>query len=189
MHKPTEKDAKHLSKLAQYVNGTRDLKLRFAPSDGVLRCSIDASYNMHPDAKGHTGAAIYLGGWKAPFIVVSKKQTHVASSSTEAELIALSDGVKHLIWAKGMCEEIGVAQPMHLVVQQDNKSTITLIKGTAAHKSKSINAKLFWTRQYSENKEIDLQYVESEKIRADPLTKCVKVKWMFTRWRNDLLNI
>ena len=53
---------------------------------------------MHPDGKGHTGVCITIGG--GFFYVSSTKQKISTKSSTEAELVGVSDGVSQMIWAR-----------------------------------------------------------------------------------------
>ena len=69
---PDEDDYKTLTRMMQYLHGTKDLILMLRASDeGIVRWWIDASYAVHEDMKGHTGAtlslgkgAIYSGSWK-----------------------------------------------------------------------------------------------------------------------------
>ena len=50
---------------------------------------VDASFGCHENGKSHTGVCITLGD--GPVFVRSVKQKIVTKSSTEAELVALSD--------------------------------------------------------------------------------------------------
>ena len=50
---------------------------------------IDASFGCHENGKSHTGICISLGN--GPVFVRSVKQKIVTKSSTESELVALSD--------------------------------------------------------------------------------------------------
>ena len=59
---------------------------------------IDASYGVHADGKSHSGTIITLGA--GPVYVRSSKQKIVTKSSSEAELVALSDNASHVIWAR-----------------------------------------------------------------------------------------
>jgi hypothetical protein len=80
------------------VNGTKDLGL-------ILKCpdvtaievvtSADASYGIHSDGKGQSGISTSFG--IGAVNSSTTKQKIVAKSSSEAELIASSDGVSHLI--------------------------------------------------------------------------------------------
>ena len=57
---------------------------------------VDASYGVHADAKSHTGGIISIG--RGATYVKSSKQKLVSKSSTEAELIGLSDMTSNIIW-------------------------------------------------------------------------------------------
>ena len=93
--------------------------------DMRLRAFIDASYGVHADGKSHTGGVMTLGrGGIGPRSV---KQKIVAKSSTEAELIGVSDYLGDVIetW------EFLIAQGYRMepaLVMQDNMSTLHLIK-------------------------------------------------------------
>ena len=76
--------------MIQYLRGTRTLILTLqANDDGIVRWWIDASYAVHEDMKGHTGATLSLG--KGGIYSGSWKQKLVARSSTESELIGVYD--------------------------------------------------------------------------------------------------
>ena len=72
----------------------------------VLFAYIDASYGTHPDGKSHTGVCMLLG--KGAFYVQSCKQKIVSKSSTEAEIVAVSDGISEVIWARNFLLGQGV---------------------------------------------------------------------------------
>ena len=72
LRSPDEDDYKKLTWMIQYLRGTKDMVLTLRASDeGIVRWWIDASYAVHEDMKGHTGATlslgkgvIYSGSWK-----------------------------------------------------------------------------------------------------------------------------
>ncbi len=89
---PTEEDLSKLMRCFRYLKGTSDLKLVLSGSKGMVITSyMDASYAVHPDGKSHTGATISIGG--GAVYSKSSKQKLVAKSSTEAELVGLSDAL------------------------------------------------------------------------------------------------
>jgi hypothetical protein len=56
---PTEEDERKLLRVLKYLGGSRDLVLTLTGSkDMIVSSYIDASYAVHPDGKGHTGAVI-----------------------------------------------------------------------------------------------------------------------------------
>ena len=106
LHNPDEDDYKKLTWMIRYLHGTKDLILTLrANNDGIVRWWIDASYAVHEDMKGHTGATLSLG--KGGIYNGSWKQKMVACSSTESELIRVYDVLPQVLWTKKVLEEQG----------------------------------------------------------------------------------
>ena len=59
---------------------------------------VDASYAVHDDMRSQTGMAISLG--QGTTMSNSTTQKLNTKSSTEAELVALSDAAGHIIWTR-----------------------------------------------------------------------------------------
>jgi hypothetical protein len=115
--------------------------------------SIDASYAVHHDAKGHSGIIITLGPHGIPIYVRAKKQKLTARSSTESELIALGDGTAIIIWCRDWMEEAGYPQDPAKIAQ-DNKSTLRLAHNGEGNfgKTKHINVRFFYVKELVEAK-------------------------------------
>ena len=80
--KPDEDDWAKLRRVLQYLLGTLNLKLTLKVDDlSTIRWFVDASYAIHPDCKGHTGAVMTLG--KGAMTSTSTKQKVNVRSSTE----------------------------------------------------------------------------------------------------------
>ena len=110
--------------MIRYLCGTKDLILTLcANDDGIVRWWINASYAVHDDMKGHTGAALLLG--KGGIYSGSWKQRLVARSSTESELVGVYDILPQILWTKQFLEEQGWLDSA-TVVYQDNTSSILL---------------------------------------------------------------
>jgi hypothetical protein len=60
--KATEEDKRKLFRLMGFLHGTRKHVLELRPKDLQVVAYIDASFAPHPDAKSHSGVAIYVGG-------------------------------------------------------------------------------------------------------------------------------
>ena len=76
----------------RYLHSTQDfginIDVNFNPH---VIAYVDASYAVHKDFKSHTGAVISLG--QGPVYVKSTKQKINSKSSTEAEIVAVSDAL------------------------------------------------------------------------------------------------
>ena len=82
-----------------YFNGCPELGIILRADDGIqVLAHIDASFAVHSDMKSHTGGFITLGS--GPVYVSSKRQTLVTKSSTEAELVGLSDVLPQVLWTR-----------------------------------------------------------------------------------------
>jgi hypothetical protein len=89
-----------------YLNGIRELGIMLRCSEGVpILGHVDASFATHDNMRSHTGSFITLGG--GPVNASSRKQSMVARSSTEAELIRASDALPQILWTREFLIEQG----------------------------------------------------------------------------------
>jgi hypothetical protein len=166
----TERDAVKLQRLINYVSTTKDRKLTLKVEYPVrVFCFVDASYGVHVDGKSHTGAAVTLGA--GVFLAKSSKQKIVTKSSTEAELVAITDCLGDLIFVRNLLLHQGYDVPA-LFLFQDNKSTITLCqKGGAGHRTKHIKIRNFFVKERLDDGEVTIRWLRTELMIADALTK------------------
>ena len=90
-----------------YLSGTIDLSLTLKV-EGPIRVSayVDASFATHSSKmKSHTGVYITLG--KGAIYCRPSKQKLATKSSTEAELVGISDALPQIIWFKHFIEARG----------------------------------------------------------------------------------
>lgn len=119
-----------------------------------LNIFVDASFGLYEDGKSVTGVAIMLGDVK------SGMQKIVTRSSTESELVGVSDALSQVLWTReyllAAWLQIGPA-----IIYQDNQSTIFLAnKGrSTSERSRHIKISYFFVQHYIEASEIKLQYL------------------------------
>ena len=184
---PTQQDWNKLLRIVKYLKGTIDLTLHLSASkDLTINSFIDASFATHPDMKSHTGEMITLGG--GAILCKSSKQKLVSRSSTEAELIALNDGLSDALWVKSFLE--GQGYKTNIVINQDNKSTIALAeKGeSTTTRTRHINIRYFFIKEKIDNKEVKLVHMKTEDMLADFFSKPLQGS-LFERMRDAILNI
>jgi hypothetical protein len=143
------------------------------PDDMKLYVWADASDNCHFDAKGHTGVYISIGKDNgSPVFFMSKVQSLVSRSSTEAELIAVYQSIPHALWAMHALSEWGYVQEQ-LTLYQDNISTIiSSLDGSKPYsKTGHINRRIFNSREYILSGTIVMPHCSTHDMLADPLTK------------------
>ena len=81
----------------RYIRSTIDLSLTLSASNfNAIKWWVDASYAVHPNMRGHTGATMTLG--KGSICSMSSKQKINARSSTESELIGMNDVLGQILW-------------------------------------------------------------------------------------------
>ena len=185
--KSNEQDWVKLLKVIKYLNGTKELTLHLSADENmVINSYIDASFASHPDAKSHTGEMISLGG--GAVYSKSSKQKLVTRSSTEAELVGLSDGLSTVLWVKNFLEAQGYKT--ETVVHQDNKSTITLAeKGkSTTNRTRHVNIRYFFVKDKIDSKEIEVKYLPTEDMIADFFSKPLQGA-QFEKFRDMILNI
>jgi hypothetical protein len=133
----------------------------------------DAAFADNIDRKSSDGYLFSLYGgpidWKA------SKQTTVTTSTTEAELLALSRTAKEFMAWKRFFNNINFTIDGGIkLIQSDNRQTIRLVKQQdplLATKLRHIDIHQHWLRQEVQNGNVDVEWIPTAMMRADGLTK------------------
>ena len=172
VREPSEKNLEKLNRVLKYINGTKELSL-YISANNVLNISayIDASYGTHNDYKSHSGVLIRVG--RGPIYCSSSKQKLNSKSSTESEMIAVSDGLNHVLWLRNLLQAQGYNLPPSTIFQ-DNMSAISLFKTgkcQSSTRTRHIAIRFYFVKDRIEAKEIVIEYVGTANMIADILTK------------------
>ena len=139
----------------------------------IFLASSDASFADDPatrySSQGY-GFKLFSGmiDWKA------SKQKTVTTSSTEAELLAISSAGKELIWWTRLFQEINLDLQMMPNIQCDNRQTIrALTENKLVTKLRHVDIHKPWLRQEIAKDRIKIQWVPTATILADGLTKAL----------------
>jgi hypothetical protein len=182
-------DLAKLRRLLGYLRFTRDRGIVLRIGDEmVVRAYIDAAYGVHQDSgKSHTGCSIVLGE-AGPLFSKSAKQKIVRKSSTEAELVGLSDTASQAIHLRNFIIAQGY-ETGPAVIYQDNMSCMALIKrgGPGSERSRHINIRHFWLSEKVAKEEVIIQHLGTVDMFANILTKPVQGA-QFVRERQGLTN-
>jgi hypothetical protein len=148
---------------------------------------VDASFAVHQDMKSHTGAIISLG--QGPVHVMSKKQQLATKSSTEAELVGVSDAMPQVLWVREFMIAQGYAVGRVLLFQ-DNQSTIALArKGrSTSARTRHISIRYFFVKDRVDAGEVEIEYLPTGEMRADIMTKPLQGD-LFKRMREALMGV
>ena len=111
----------------------------------------------------------------------------MTKSSTEAELVALSDAAAQAIWARNLL--IGQGYDIEpLKMYQDNMSTIALVERGRSNSARTrhINIRFFWINGLVEEGQASVEHLATTAMIADILTKPIAGN-QFILLRNLLL--
>jgi hypothetical protein len=163
-----------------YLQSTRNRALELG-GDSRLEVASDASFADNTlDRKSSQGYTIKLFGgliaWKA------SKQDTVTTSTTEAELLALSQVAKEAIFISRLVKELQINLPEETItIQCDNTQTIRLINEEVSRlqtKLRHVDIHNHWLRQEVSRRSIRVVYVQSDDMLADGFTKALPAnKW------------
>jgi hypothetical protein len=159
-------DWKKLGRCLCFLRDTRnDLHILEADRTGVIRWWVDASFVVHPDMKSHTSAVMSMG--KGCMYAVSCRQQLNTTSSTESELVGVSDGMGLILWTQWFLEAQGY-NVRDNIVHQDNQSAILLENNGRMSSSK-------------QTRHIDIHYffvtdhIKQKNLRIVQLIRCLQI--------------
>ena len=145
--KSTEDDWRKLKRGLIFINGTIGKKrIIGARSLKDLFTYIDAAYAVHFNMRGHTGGALSMG-----YGIIhgkSSKQKINTTSSTESELVGVSEYIPYNLWLTIFLAEKGYKM-INNMVYQDNQSDIRMDKNgrnSCTGNSRNINVRYFLSR-------------------------------------------
>jgi len=162
----------------RYLYNSRNLALEYGSTDDTQRaftCASDAAFGDNPSTRQSTEGFLFqlFGGpvdWK------STKQRTVTTSSTEAELLALSHAAKDLYWWKRLFQNLTVQFEHDFAIQCDNQQTIRLMNTNAPKlvtKLKHIDIHQHWVRQEVQENRLHIEWIPTSEMPADGLTKAL----------------
>lgn len=160
-------------RVLRYLKGTSHYGIKYTKNQDLLTAYTDSDWAGDvDDRKSCTGNVIILAN--GPISWKSKKQASVALSTMEAEYSALAEMSREIVYIKRLLIYMGFEKFVKgaINVYCDNQSAIELSKNAVFHKrSKHIDISFHFTRELVEKKEITVQYLSTESMIADILTK------------------
>jgi hypothetical protein len=188
MQAPRMRHMTAAKRVLRYLAGTKEVGLAFGSRNGDkvadsrgrdngisldVCCFADADWANCPVER----KSVY--GWVAkvngnPISWASKKQRTVAQSTCEAELYAEAEGIKEVLWLRGMLKELGLSVATGSRVFGDNQSTIAVSQnGIRSERTKHIDVKYHFITETVESGQVKLQWVPTHDQQADLFTKAL----------------
>ena len=125
------------------------------------------------DRRSVSGAIVFVAAMVVVWI--SRTQKCVSQSTSEAEYLAMGDGVKEALFVNRMLQFLRPSRkPRKIDVLEDNKGAIGLAKKLlSSSRSKHIDVKHHVFRNLTKEGVIEVTHVPSEKQHAGILTKAL----------------
>ena len=185
--KSDDDDWAKLRRVIAYIKCTiDDVRVIGASSLTNIYTWIDASYAVNPDMKSQTGGTMSLG--TGVIHAKSSKQKLNVKSSTEAELVGVSDYLPYNLWLLMFMDMQGYTIKDN-VMYQDNQSTILMLKNgrnSCTGNSRHIHIRYFFVKDRVDKKEVKVEYCPSLDMLADFFTKPLQGQ-MFLKFRRVLM--
>ena len=171
--RPSVEHWQAIERVMRYLKRTMNLGLHYYKYPTVLEGYSDADWNtLSDDSKATSGYIFSLAGgavsWK------SKKQTILAQSTMESEMIALATASEEAGWLRGLLAEIPLGEkPIPAVlIHCDSTAAIAKIQNRYYNgKRRQIRRKHSTVREFLSTGSVRVDHVRTDENLADPLTK------------------
>ena len=147
---------------------------------------VDPSYVPHKDMKSHTGGIMSFG--HGTLHTKSSKQKLNTKSSTEAELVRVSDHLLYNIWMSNFMKEQGYDLKSN-VLYQDNQSPIRMEvngRNSCTGNSRYIDIRYFFVKDQIDKGYLTVKYCPTEQMLADFFTKPLQGA-LFNKFRSEVM--
>jgi hypothetical protein len=168
----TVQDNEKLQRVLSYLKGNRDFQLSIDPT--ILETVVaytDASHATQERRVSQSGAVIFVHGF--PVYVASRKQHCVSLSSYEAELMALSEEGKEVVWCQSFLRS-QTNQDVPVTLYCDNLGLVQSLqfpKSQCESNAKHIETRYFWMQENVAQRSIAVKFIRTEEQVADFFTK------------------
>jgi hypothetical protein len=142
----------------------------YAPPSYPIGCS-DADWGGCLDSQRSTTGTIFIlyGG---PIARSSHRQKCMSTSTVEAEYIAASEATKEAVWIRRILQDFRLGNGEPITIKNENQGAIQLTCHPARRqRTKHIDITYHFVRSKQEDRDIDIQFVNSQHQWADFLTK------------------
>ncbi|XP_055527725.1 uncharacterized protein LOC129720286 [Wyeomyia smithii] len=172
MSNPNQSDWPAAQRVLQYLNTTKNLRLKFGPvKDWKLIGYSDSDWAGDQQTRKSTTGVVFFFG-EGPISWISKAQASVALSSLEAEYNALTIACQEAVWIRRLLKDLGEHQAKPTTLYEDNQGCICFAKAErSSGRVKYIDTKGHFIKDLCDRNVIVLTYCLSSEMVADALTK------------------
>ncbi|KAJ3552017.1 hypothetical protein NP233_g12969 [Leucocoprinus birnbaumii] len=155
-----------------YVRGTLDYGITYHRGASLQPVGfVDSDFVNDRDTRRSTDGHVFFAGG-GPVSWSTKRQETVATSTTEAEYMAVSQAVQQAMWLSSFFDQAAIPQQRPVTLFIDNNGAIDMTKTYRGHKqTKHIDVRHHFIKEKVEMGEFSPVYIPSEDNVADLLTK------------------
>jgi hypothetical protein len=167
LQKPTPALIRETDHVLSYLARNADVGLTYSPDSSSLHGFADASWEVRQSTSG------WVVLWqRAALTWGSRKQKSIALSSCEAEIIALSEAAKDVVYLRKFVSGLGQSTSAPTSLSSDSKSARDVSYNPEHHdRMKHVQRRHFFIRDMVEELEIEVPFVRTDDNIADFFTK------------------
>ena len=173
LENPTMDDITRVKRVLRYIAGTTEMSISYKASSatGILQCYSDSDFGgCRMTGRSTSGVVVMYAGGAISWL--SQRQATVATSTTEAEIIAATEAVKEIIWLQRLFDSLQITLKCVPVLQVDNSAAVKLAQNPEFHRrTKHIDLKNFFIREKVTDGTVDIVQISTTNQLADIMTK------------------
>ncbi|CAM9855209.1 unnamed protein product, partial [Chrysoparadoxa australica] len=183
---PTRDHENGMMRVLQYLNASKNLGLTYKRQARTqMEGYVDSNFNgPKTGSKSVTGVITKYGGAAVSWI--SRLQSNVTLSSTEAEYVAMCEGATELAFLEQVMDTV-INLPKPITMHEDNTGAMNLAANwSSGRRTKHILRKYDYVREQIDHGHLKLQYIKSEDQPADIMTKNLP-RSTYVKHRNNIM--
>ena len=184
---PDLDDWKKLNRVLTYLHNTiDDVRVIGCDSLNEVFTWVDAAFAVHPNMRSQTGGVMSMG-WGSIHAKSSKQKLNT-KSSTESELVGVSEYIPYNIWLLNFLGKQGYMVNSN-ILYQDNESAIRMERNgrnSCTGNSRHVDIRFFFVKDRIDKNEVKIEYSPTYQMLADYFTKPLQGK-SFHTFRNIIM--
>ena len=191
MHNPGKQHWKVMNHIIRYLKGTNQWGLCYhgtmdTGQQWTLTLYVDSSYANDPEKRrSHYNYIIFLN--VNPISFVTGLAATTATSTPEAEYVAMTHGVKELLCTYQTLLIMGINVRLPISVMEDNQTCIQITDNPVSQRrTRHMDVRDHFIRDHVEDGTITIRYCPTKDMLVDVLTK-VMARPQFHRLRDKIV--
>ena len=184
LHKPTPDLLRETDHVLSYLARNASLGLTYSAEHVRLRGFADASWETAHSTSG------WVVLWQSAALTWgSRKQKSIALSTCEAEIIALSEAAKDVVYLRKLVAGLGAREDTPSSLSTDSQSARDVSYNPEHHdRMKHVQRRHFYVRDMVESFELVVPFVPTKENPADFFTKPMHNATEFVKHRRTIMN-